>query len=116
MAPDIAATPDPPYWAVGSTSVRPVAGDADDGYAAAARRMMDLARAQPGFLGADTARGPDGVGITVSYWTGPEAIAAWREHPEHLTAQAAGRERWYRRFSIRVCRVARAHGQGVGEG
>jgi heme-degrading monooxygenase HmoA len=113
-------TPEPPYWAVVFTSLRP-AGDApdnppDDGYEEAAARMMALAREQPGFLGADSVRGADGLGITVSYWRDPEAIAGWRAHPEHLEAQAAGRERWYRSFSIRVCRVERAYGPAVGEG
>jgi heme-degrading monooxygenase HmoA len=55
-------------------------------------------------------RGADGLGITVSYWQSEEAIAAWQRHGEHLEAQRLGRERWYRWFSLRVCRVERAYG------
>jgi len=105
MPGSLAATPEPPYWAVVFTSVR--TPDDPEGYAEAARRMLDLAATQPGFLGAESVRGEDGVGITVSYWDSPEAIAAWRAHPEHRAAQSeAGR--WYARYAIRVCRVERA--------
>lgn len=80
------------------------------GYAEAARRMEALAARQPGFLGLETVRGADGTGITVSYWDGPEAIAAWRAHAEHRAVQRLGRERWYAHYAIRVCRVERAAG------
>jgi heme-degrading monooxygenase HmoA len=76
--------------------------------------MLALAREQPGFLGAESARGMDGLGITVSYWDSPEAIAAWRAHPEHALVQAAGRERWYRHYRVRVCRVEREYGSDAG--
>ena len=39
-------------------------------------RMVELATGQPGFLGVESARGPDGIGITVSYWSSLEAIAS----------------------------------------
>ncbi len=73
-----------------------------------AERMLELARAQPGFLGVESARGPDGVGITVSYWTSREAIADWKRHAEHLGAQALGRAVWYADFALRVARVEEA--------
>ena len=103
-----AATPKPPYFAVIFTSVR-TAND-DGGYAVAAERMVELARQQPGFLGVESARGADGLGITVSYWTSEDAIRAWQQNAEHLIAQAQGRERWYAQFELRVARVERAYG------
>ncbi len=102
----IAATPDPPYVAVIFTSLRTAHDDA--GYAATATRMEDLAAEMPGFLGVDSARSPDGAGITVSYWLDDDAVAAWRSHPEHLETQARGRQEWYDRFELRVARVERA--------
>jgi heme-degrading monooxygenase HmoA len=72
--------------------------------------MVELAATVPGFLGIDSARGADGFGITVSYWASEEAIRAWQRHAEHLEAQRLGRERWYERFELRVCRVERAYG------
>jgi heme-degrading monooxygenase HmoA len=99
--------PTPPYYAVIFTSVRTPQDPA--GYAAAADRMVELARQQPGFLGIESARGTDGLGITVSYWTSEEAIRAWRENAEHLVVQARGREQWYAQFELRVARVERAY-------
>jgi heme-degrading monooxygenase HmoA len=98
----IASTPPPPYYAVIFTSLRTAV---EEGYAATAERMVELASGQPGFLGVESAR--SGVGITVSYWSSLEAIRDWKRHVEHLDAQAAGRERWYSRYKIRICRVER---------
>jgi heme-degrading monooxygenase HmoA len=99
-------TPEPPYYAVIFTSTR-TAGD--DGYAAMSERMVELASHQPGFLGVESARGADGVGITVSYWASLEAIAEWKANAEHRVAQSTGRSKWYARFEARVCRVERAY-------
>jgi heme-degrading monooxygenase HmoA len=102
----IARTPKPPYFAVVFTSIRSEMDS--NGYAVTSSRMLELAREQPGFLGVDSARGDDGLGITVSYWASLEAIGAWRAHAEHLLAQEQGRAKWYEQYSLRVCRVERA--------
>ena len=102
-----AATPKPPYYAVVFSSQR---SDGDRGYAGMAVRMEELAASQPGFLGIESARGPDGFGITVSYWSSEEAIARWKANAEHLEAQARGRSTWYSSFAIRVAKVERAYG------
>ncbi len=102
------ATPEPPYYAVIFTSLRT---DQDGpGYEAMAERMVELAAQQPGFLGIESARGDDGVGITVSYWASLDAIRAWREHAEHRVAQALGRAKWYAEFRLRICRVENEYG------
>lgn len=72
-----------------------------------ADRMIELASAQPGFLGVESVRGRDGVGITVSYWANLEAIRGWRAHAEHRVAQSQGRSTWYREYRLRICRVER---------
>ncbi len=101
----IARTPKPPYWAVIFTSRRT---DADaEGYAAMATAMADLAARQPGYLGVESARGADGVGITVSYWASEEAMRAWKHVAAHVGAQRAGRERWYADYVTRIARVER---------
>lgn len=102
-----ASPPAPPYYAVVFTSVR-TAGD--NGYGDQAEHMLALAAQQPGFLGVDSARGRDGLGITVSYWADEAAIAAWREHAEHAPTRARGREQWYESFAVHVARVERAYG------
>jgi heme-degrading monooxygenase HmoA len=99
---------EPPYYAVIFTSQR--TPEDEEGYAAMAERMEELAARQPGFLGMDSIRGADGIGITVAYWESLEAIDAWREHAEHRVAQSLGRSKWYEAFELRVCRVERAYG------
>ncbi len=101
----LASTPRPPYYAVIFTSLR-TPGDA--GYGQMADEMERLAALQPGYLGIESARDPNGLGITVSYWETLEAIALWRANVEHAAAQRLGRELWYSAYSIRVCRVERA--------
>ncbi|KFN51362.1 antibiotic biosynthesis monooxygenase family protein [Arenimonas composti] len=105
----LARTPAPPYYAVIFTSRR-TADDAE-GYAATADRMVELAAQQPGFLGVESVRDADGLGITVSYWESEDAIAAWRRHAEHTAARDDGRARWYAGFELRVARVERAYGR-----
>lgn len=92
-----------PYFAVIFTSVR-TAGD-EDGYGVTAERMAELAAQMPGYLGIESARGAGGMGITVSYWESLAAIKAWREQAEHRLAQQMGKERWYQRFTLRICKV-----------
>jgi heme-degrading monooxygenase HmoA len=108
--PDVfAKLPEPPYYAVIFSSLR----NADDeaGYTAAADRMLELAAQQPGFLGAESARGTDGFGITVSYWTSERDIGAWKHQAEHAATRAHGRRHWYEHFELRVAKVERAYGK-----
>lgn len=100
----LSITPKPPYYAVIFTSVRT---PGDHGYAEMAKRMVELAKGQPGFLGFDSAR--QEIGITVSYWSSVEAIKAWKEHAAHLEAQA-GAKAWYSAYRVRVCLVEREYG------
>ena len=106
-----AKLPEPPYFAVIFSSQRN--GEDDAGYAAAAERMMELAAQQPGFLGAESARGTDGFGITVSYWESEAAISAWKHQAEHAATRAHGRKHWYEHFELRVAQVARGYGKPV---
>lgn len=98
--------PEAPYYAVIFSSLRT---EGDQGYAAMAERMVELAAQQPGYLGVESARGPDGFGITVSYWSSVEAIAQWRAHAEHRVARELGCSDWYAHYALRVARVERAY-------
>lgn len=104
----IATTPEPPYYAVIFTSART---DDDRGYGHIAERMVELAREQPGFLGVESVRGTDGVGITVSYWESEEAIRHWKANSEHLAAQRGGQTTWYADYFLRVAKVDRQYGK-----
>lgn len=83
--------------------------DDGQGYAEMADLMVELAQKQPGCLGFDSVRDSDGVGITVSYWDSLDSIQAWRDHPQHLEAQAKGRERWYESFDVHIAKIERSH-------
>lgn len=93
----------PAHYAVIFTSQRNAADG--EGYEAMAARMVELASAQPGILGVESARDASGFGITVSYWASLEAVREWGRHAEHLVAQAGGRERWYETYGLKICRV-----------
>src|SRR3546814_16566357 len=88
MSTPFANLPAPPYYAVVFSSLR--RGGDDDGYVAAAGRMVELAREQPGFLGVESTRGADGLGITRSSWESAEAILAWPRHADHATPRGPG--------------------------
>lgn len=103
----LAQTPEPPYYAVIFTSRR-TAGD--NGYGRIAERMVDLGSRYPGFLGIESVRDAEGVGITVSYWRDEAAIRAWKRDTEHEKAQRGGRESWYEQYEVRVAKVERAYG------
>ncbi|QYR22669.1 antibiotic biosynthesis monooxygenase [Paenibacillus sp. sptzw28] len=100
----IAKTPQPPYYAVIFTSERK---EGDNGYGSMAVRMEELASRQPGFLGVESARDQNGLGITVSYWESLEAIRNWKDHASHKAAQDKGRTDWYERYGLRVTKVER---------
>ena len=106
----LATTPEPPYYAVIFASVR--TSQDDEAYGSAAERMAQLASEQPGYLGVDSVRAANGVGITVSYWTSEAAIVAWRRNAEHTIVREQGRKSWYKEYELRVAKVERAYGFG----
>ncbi|WP_343032707.1 antibiotic biosynthesis monooxygenase [Sphingorhabdus profundilacus] len=81
----------------------------DDGYARAAAAMGDLSACQPGYIGIDSVRGHDGLGITISYWASEADAKAWRDHPEHIAIREAGRDRWYTSYSLHVAMITRSY-------
>jgi len=80
-----------------------------DGYAQRAALMDELAAQQAGYIGIDSVRGADGLGITVSYWTDEASANAWRDHPEHAAMRDAGRNQWYAHYSLHVAQVTRSY-------
>ena len=91
------------YFSVIFTAQRSLS---DEGmYSLISERMVELAQQQPGFLGLESVRGEDGIGITVSYWRDRAAIRAWRIDVEHLAAQQMGRQEFYSWYHIRVAEV-----------
>ena len=81
-----------------------------DGYGEAADAMRAAAQAFPGYVGLWSARGEDGVGITVSYWASDEAARAWKADPCHAAIREQGRARWYDWYEMAIATVTRTYG------
>ena len=92
------------YYAVIFTSTRT---EVEAGYAEMAIKMVELAKAQPGFLGMESARSE--IGITVSYWESLEAIKNWKANMEHVEAQEKGKTTWYKNYKVRIAKVEREY-------
>ena len=45
--------------------------------------------------------------ITISYWQTEEQIQAWKQDPEHLLAQQAGRNKWYTSYEVQITKLLR---------
>ena len=95
----------PPYYAVIFTTVLT---DDLSGYNDMASRMETLAKQQEGYLGIESARSE--VGITVSYWRSLESIIQWKNNLLHIEAREKGREQWYKKYQLRICKVEREYG------
>jgi heme-degrading monooxygenase HmoA len=67
-----------------------------------------LAKLQKGFLGIKSARSE--IGITVSYWQTLEDITRWKNNIEHTEVRNLGKEKWYKKYQLRVCKVEREYG------
>jgi heme-degrading monooxygenase HmoA len=70
--------------------------------------MEALAKLQKGFLGIESAR--SAIGITVSYWQNEADILTWKDNIEHTEARNLGREKWYKQYQLRICKVEREYG------
>lgn len=96
---------EPPYYAVIFSTI---ANENLDGYLETAERMEELAREQNGFLGIESVRKE--IGITVSYWQNLDDISAWKNNIEHTEVRNLGREKWYKKYQLRICKVEREYG------
>ena len=83
--------------------------DDDAGYHTVAQEMDALAALQPGYVGIDSVRSADGLGITVSYWIDDAAAKGWRDHPRHAAIRDQGRGIWYTHYDLHVAEVRRSY-------
>jgi heme-degrading monooxygenase HmoA len=96
---------EPPYYAVIFTTI---VEENLEGYLETSIRMEQLAKLQKGYLGIESARSD--IGITVSYWQTLENITHWKNNIEHTEARDSGRQKWYKKYQIRICKVEREYG------
>lgn len=84
--------------------------EADEaGYAAAAVAMGEAAARRDGYLGIDSVRDSNGVGITISWWEDEAAALGWRDDPDHARIREQGRALWYDWYRVIVATVDRAY-------
>jgi heme-degrading monooxygenase HmoA len=69
----------------------------------------DLAARSEGFVAFERAIADDGQNIVLLEFESHEALAAWRDHPNNIATQAAGRDRFFKSYSIQVCDVVRGY-------
>lgn len=72
--------------------------------------MVSLVSQVPGFIGMDGFSGEDGSQLLVARFASGEALATWRNHPEHVKMQARGREEFFDSGSVTVATVSREYG------
>lgn len=72
-------------------------------YHADAARMVELARAQPGFIAYKTFTAEDGETVTISEWETIEDARAWQRNAEHAAVQQRGRAEYYESYTVYSC-------------
>ena len=77
-------------------------------YEEAGARMVELVSAMPGFLGMDYAA-IEGGELVIARFESHDALAAWRNLPEHRETQERGRERFFAAYQIEVCETVRSY-------
>jgi len=101
---DFSSTPELPYYAVIFSSEL---NENSEGYDEVAKKMLEEAKKQKGFLGVESAR--DKTGITISYWKDLKSIENWRDNEQHLLAQKKGKKEWYKSYKVRITKVEREY-------
>lgn len=71
------------------------------------QRIYELAVAMPGYRSYKDFVAEDGESVTIVEFESFETLAAWREHPEHKTAQERGRSEFFAEYHIQVCTPVR---------
>jgi heme-degrading monooxygenase HmoA len=71
------------------------------------RRMHALAEATPGFVDAEYYDRPDGGTFGVLRFEDEDALAAWRDHPDHGEAHRRAVEDVYSRYRVEICERVR---------
>jgi heme-degrading monooxygenase HmoA len=78
-------------------------------YEAAFQHMLELVSQVPGFLGIEGFAGEDGSELAVARFESQEAIAQWRDHPEHVQTRQRGREAFFAAYDISIGTISRQY-------
>jgi heme-degrading monooxygenase HmoA len=111
---ELLRTPSPPYYAVISTSIRPMEGSAD--YDTTMEAMIRLVKEMPGFLGAESSvelKDNKYYKVSTVYWRDLKSLSAWRHDVAHVKAKEHGAAHFYLEHNIRVCQVIEHYGANL---
>ncbi len=82
--------------------------ETDSEYLATAKRMRILATEKYGCV--DFVSVSEGEKeLAISYWPSLRHIENWKNDPEHIKAQASGRQRWYSEYKVQVVEIEREY-------
>ncbi len=79
-------------------------------------RMLELVSTVPGFRSIEGFAGEDGSELAVAWFDSDEALAEWRQHPEHVATQERGRTEFFSAYDITIADVSRRYGWPDAEG
>lgn len=79
-----------------------LAGDHSREFQELGNRMKALAEGMPGFISYKVFIADDEERCSLIEFDSLENLSAWRNHPEHLEAQEAGRDRFYLDYSLQI--------------
>lgn len=71
--------------------------------------MVERVSAVPGFISMDLFRSEDGRTLAVPRFETEEALAEWRDQPDHRAAQQKGRSSFFEDYWIDVCSTIRSY-------
>jgi heme-degrading monooxygenase HmoA len=91
--------------------VEPASGRMDD-YLGRAADLKPLLETVDGFISVERFQSLSSPGklVSLSFWRGEEAVAAWRKTEEHRQVQAAGRAGVFTDYRLRIAHVVRDYG------
>lgn len=91
------------------TSRRSVTDEGE--YAEMSARLAEQVESHPGFVKKVSFRDPSTrEGVTIAWFTGDDAVKAWKAHPEHVHAQRRGVESFYEEYQLTVAEISREYG------
>ena len=81
----------------------------DKEYGVHVSTLLAIAQKMPGFVSIKGYAAEDGEHLILVEFETEQALAAWREHPEHLVAQELGRSKYYSEYRVQVCNTLREY-------
>jgi len=76
----------------------------DNTYLETAKNMRELALSTYGCV-EFTSTSEGNNEIAISYWNSKEDIKAWKANKDHKKAQALGKNKWYKSYSVQIVEI-----------